>query len=260
MAGGVEALVVREVSGGVATLTLNRPDKANTLSEAMMDALEGAVLAADADEAVRVIVIAARGKIFCAGHDLAEMQGYNTGHNSKVYFEGLFARCSRMMLAIRNANKPVIAKVQGAAVAAGCQLVATCDLAYAASHAKFGVNGVNLGLFCSTPSVALSRAVMPKQALELLLTGKLIDATRAAEIGLINRAVAAEELEATVAAAATAIAGKAPEAIALGKDLFYRQLELDPQSAYVLAGERMAENIGYEATRQQIDKFIAGSR
>lgn len=260
MTGTGTDLVLAAVEDGVATLTLNRPDKANTLSEAMMDALEAALLAADADIDVRVIIIAAKGKIFCAGHDLAEIQADNDGHASKAHFEILFARCSRLMLAIRKAKKPVIAKVQGAAVAAGCQLVATCDLAYAALHAKFGVNGINLGLFCSTPSVALSRAVHAKQAMELLLTGRLIDAGRATEIGLINRAVPMEELDAAVAAAAQGIAGKLPDAIALGKELFYKQLTLDSQAAYALAGERMAENIGYDETRVLIDGFVAGSR
>lgn len=253
----VEPLVLCDVRDGVATVTLNRPAQANTLSEAMMDGLEAAVHAADSDEAVRVIVIAANGKIFCAGHDLAEMQKHNTGENSQAYFASLFARCSSLMLAIGKARKPMIAKVQGAAVAAGCQLVASCDLAYAAAHAKFGVNGINLGLFCSTPSVALSRAVMPKQALELLLTGELIDARRAVEIGLINRAVPATGLDAAVAEIAGAIATKLPEAIMLGKDLFRRQLRLAPEQAYTLAGERMAENIGWDETRALIDAFIA---
>jgi enoyl-CoA hydratase/carnithine racemase len=214
--------LLRDQSDGVLTLTLNRPEKANTLSNALMDALEEALVSADQDDSVRVIVIAAVGRIFCAGHDLAEMQESNTGCNSSSYFEKLFARCSRMMGHIRSVKMPVIAKVQGAAVAAGCQLVAACDLAYAADHVKFGVNGINLGLFCSTPSVALSRSVLPKQALELLLTGELIKADRAAEIGLINAAAPTNELDALVSAKAQAIAGKIPSAIALGKDLFYR--------------------------------------
>ena len=177
--------------------------------------------------------------------------------SSKTCFEELFARCTRLMLSVRNTSKPVIAKVQGAAVAAGCQLVASCDLAYATSHAKFGVNGINLGLFCSTPSVALSRTILPKQALEMLLTGQLIDAQRAVEIGLINRAVQPEALASTVAEVALMIAEKNSDAIALGKDLFRRQLPLSPEQAYALAGERMAENIVWDETRALIDKFIA---
>ena len=253
-------VLLRDSEKGVATLTLNRPDKANTLSEELMDALEAAVVDADADDAVRVMVIAAKGKIFCAGHDLAQMQARNEGGQSKAYFETLFARCSQMMLAIRQAKKPVIAKVQGAAVAAGCQLVATCDLAYASEHAKFGVNGINLGLFCSTPSVALSRNVLPKQAMEMLLTGQLISANQAADYGLINRAGPASDLDAMVANAAQAIAAKMPEAIAIGKNLFYRQLGLSEAEGYQQAGACMADNIGMDQTRALIDDFIAGSR
>lgn len=249
---GDDALVLASAADGVATLTLNRPDKANVLSAAMMDALEDALLAADADPEVRVIVLAARGRIFCAGHDLAEMRA----HDDEARHAALFARCSRMMATVRRV-KPVIARVQGAAVAAGCQLVATADLAYAVEGAKFGVNGIDLGLFCSTPSVALSRAVAPKRALELLLTGRLIPATRAAEIGLVNAAVPADRLDAVVAEAAAAIAAKLPAAIDLGKDLFYRQLQCDLDEAYALAGERMAANLADPDTRALIDAFVA---
>lgn len=249
---GDDALVLASAADGVATLTLNRPDKANVLSAAMMDALEDALLAADADPDVRVIVLAARGRIFCAGHDLAEMRA----HDDEARHAALFARCSRMMATVRRV-KPVIARVQGAAVAAGCQLVATADLAYAVEGAKFGVNGIDLGLFCSTPSVALSRAVAPKRALELLLTGQLIPATRAAEIGLVNAAVSADRLDAVVAEAAAVIAAKLPAAIDLGKDLFYRQLQCDLDEAYALAGERMAANLADPDTRALIDAFVA---
>lgn len=251
-----QPLLLKDIRDGVATLTLNRPSSANTLSEALMDALEEAVLAADGDESVQAIVVAANGKIFCAGHDLGQMHQ----HNDRTYFENLFARCSQLMLAVRNARTPVIAKVQGAAVAAGCQLVASCDLAYAADHAKFGVNGINLGLFCSTPSVALSRTVLPKQAMELLLTGQLIDAKRAAEIGLINRAVPAAQLDETVQDAAKMIANKHPAAIRLGKDLFYRQLDMDEKQAYGLAASCMAENIGFEETQAMISDFLSRSK
>ena len=166
---------------------------------------------------------------------------------------------SRMMLAIRSCPKPVIAKVQGAAVAAGCQLVATCDLAYAADTARFGVSGINLGLFCSTPSVALSRAIPRKQALDLLLTGRLIGAERAAEIGLINAAVPAAELDQVTAETAEMLAAKLPPATALGKELFYRQLEMNLADAYALAGERMAENMGFADTRALVDGFSKAS-
>jgi enoyl-CoA hydratase/carnithine racemase len=244
--------VLAHLDNHVATLILNRPDKANALSEAMMDALEAELLAADKNQDVRVIVIAARGKIFCGGHDLQEMRG----HDDTAYFEKLFARCTRLMTNIRNAQKPVIAKVQGAAVAAGCQLVATCDLAYAADHAKFGVNGINLGLFCSTPSVALSRAVHPRQALELLLTGKLIQAPRAVELGLLNAAVPLAELDDKVVEVASAIASKLPAAIALGKDVFWQQLGKPEPEAYALTSHCMAQNMEDRDTLDLIDAFL----
>lgn len=244
--------VLLDIAKHVATLTLNRPDKANALSEEMMDALEARVIAADAASDVRVIVIAANGKIFCGGHDLAQMRA----HEDDAYFDALFARCAKLMGAIRHAKKPVIAKVQGAAVAAGCQLVATCDLAYGADHAKFGVNGINLGLFCATPSVALSRAVQPRQALELLLTGKLVSAQRAVELGLLNAAAPAAELDATVDATAQAIANKLPEAIELGKGIFWRQLGLNEQDAYKTASAKMVQNMAFKDTQAMIDAFI----
>lgn len=253
IADGAAAPAVRVTfADGVATLTLNRPEKANALSSEMIAALHGALEAADADDTVRVIVIAAAGRIFSAGHDLSEMRDMP----DKAGLEALFARCAAMMLAIRAASKPVVAKVQGAAVAAGCQLVASCDLAYAAETAKFGVNGINLGLFCATPSVALSRAVAPRQALDLLLTGRLIPASRAAEIGLVNAAVPAEALDGVVAETAALIAAKLPTAVRLGKALFHAQLGLELGDAYVLAGNRMAENMGYAETGALIDRFL----
>ena len=244
---------VETTSEGITTLTLARAEAANALNEAMLKALEVALLEADSDEATRVIIIAAQGKIFCAGHDLAEMRT----HNDKAYFDQLFARCSRLMLSIRSATKPVIAQVQGAAVAAGCQLVASCDLAYAADHAKFGVNGINLGLFCSTPAVALSRAVPPRQALELLLTGDLITAARACELGLVNAVVPAVELSAYVLKVATTIASKQADAISLGKRLFWQQLQQDEAVAYQTASSCMASNIGLPETQNRIDAFLA---
>ena len=243
-------------TNAIATLTLSRPGHANALSEAMLDALETALLQADQDPSVRVIIIAAEGKIFCAGHDLAEMRQ----HEDNAYFETLFTRCSKLMLAIRHATKPVIAQVQGAAVAAGCQLVASCDLAYAADHAKFGVNGINLGLFCSTPAVAVSRAMRPRQALELLLTGDLISAGRAFELGLINAALPADQLSAHVTKVAEAIAAKPAESIALGKRLFWQQLVADETVAYAQASHCMATNIGFPETQKRIDGFLAKQR
>lgn len=248
-----EDLVLFETNGAVATLTLNRPDQANALSLAMLDALSDGLARAEADPDIRVLVLAARGRIFSAGHDLKEVRGLN----DRSSVEHLFARCTALMTALRASRLPVIASVQGAAVAAGCQLVATADLAFAADTAKFGVNGINLGLFCATPSVPLSRAVPPKQALDLLLTGRLILAPRAAEIGLINRAVPAAELDATVAEAANLIAAKLPAAIEGGKALFYRQLEQDIDAAYLDASAVMADNLELEDTRSSIDQFLS---
>ena len=245
-------LVQRSDAGAVATLTLNRPDKGNALSEAMLAALGERIAEAERDESVRVVVLAANGKIFCGGHDLAEMRS----HEEEGYFVDLFARCTRVMLAIRQSPKPFIARVQGAAVAAGCQLVATCDLAYAADTARFGVNGINLGLFCSTPAVAVSRAILPKQALDLLFTGRLIEAKRAAELGLINGAVPMADLDATVAESARLVAEKLPAAIALGKEAFYAQSELNVAEAYQLTGRRMAENMSFGETKALIDGFV----
>lgn len=248
-------LVLRRDAEAVATLTLNRPDKGNALSEGMIDALEERIRDIAGDPDIHVVILAANGKNFCAGHDLAEMRG----RSDQPYFEALFARCSGMMTAFRTCPKPVIAKVRGAAVAAGCQLVATCDLAYAAESARFGVSGINLGLFCSTPSVALSRAVPAKQALDLLLTGRLIGAAEAADIGLINAAIQDEALDDRVGETAGVIAAKLPAAIGLGKELFYRQIGMDVADAYALAGARMAENIGYPETRDRISRFLTGA-
>jgi len=250
-----KSLVLSTVVGPVARLTLNDPERANVLSEAMMAALGEALAAATADTAIRVVVLAAEGRVFCAGHDLAELRA--CGPTQAL---ALFERCSQLMMAIGAARAPVIARVQGAAVAAGCQLAASCDLAYAAQEARFAVSGINLGLFCSTPGVALGRAVGRKAAAEMLLTGTFIDAARAQDLGLINRAVPAAELDAVVDAAANAIATKAPEAIALGKSVFRRQLEAPLAEAYAIASRAMAENLGFESAAAGIDAFMARSR
>ena len=243
-------------SDGIATITLARAETANALSEAMLKGLEAALLKANSDDSARVIVIAAEGKIFCAGHDLAEMRQ----HVNRSYFDALFTCCSKVMLSIRHSKKPVIAKVQGAAVAAGCQLVASCDLAYAADHAKFGVNGINLGLFCSTPAVPLSRAMPPRQALELLLTGDLITANRAAELGLINAALPADQLDEHVAKIASTIADKQHDALSMGKHLFWQQLGVSEEAAYGKAASCMATNIGLVETQKRIDGFLTKRR
>jgi len=246
------ALVIAEHDGPVARLTLNDPDRANVLSEAMMAALAAALDEAAADQAVRVIVIAAGGRIFCAGHDLAELQALP----DEAARRALFDRCSALMLAIADCRAPVIAQVQGAAVAAGCQLVAACDLAYAADTARFAVSGVNLGLFCSTPGVALGRAVGRKAAADMLLTGRFVSAARAAELGLINAAVPATDLDHVIAETCQSVAEKPPEAIALGKRVFRQQIEAPLEGAYEIAGRGMAENLGFASAQAGIEGFL----
>jgi enoyl-CoA hydratase/carnithine racemase len=246
-------LVLSALDGAVARLTLNDPDHANVLSEAMMTALADALAAAAANPEVKVIVLAAAGRIFCAGHDLGELRK----DDDAAWHAALFARCSQLMMAIVDCRAPVIARVQGAAVAAGCQLVASCDLAYAADTARFAVSGINLGLFCSTPGVALGRAVGRKAAAEMLLTGRFVSAARAAELGLVNAAVPSAELDAAVDAAAAEIASKPPEAIALGKAAFRRQMEAPLAEAYAIASRAMTENLGYDSAKTGIDAFRA---
>jgi enoyl-CoA hydratase/carnithine racemase len=245
-----DPILLRQLDGPVARLTLNDPEHANVLSEAMMEALSQALADLAGDPAARVIVLSAAGRVFCAGHDLGELQAAGDGA------EAVFARCSAVMQAIVASPKPVIARVQGAAVAAGCQLVASCDLAYAVDTARFAVSGINLGLFCSTPGVALARAVGRKDALELLLTGRFAGAAEAAAMGLINRAVPAADLDAVVDEAAQAIAAKAPDAIALGKRVFNRQAELPLGDAYAVASAAMAENLGYASAETGIAGFL----
>jgi enoyl-CoA hydratase/carnithine racemase len=251
-----ENLVLTAIDGPVARLTLNDPGRANVLSSAMMQALSEALDAAAANDEVRVVVLGAAGKIFCAGHDLNELTGEATNQDHRA----LFAQCSDLMLAVGACRAPIIARVQGAAVAAGCQLVASCDLAYASETAKFSVNGVNLGLFCSTPAVALSRSVGRKSAMELLLTGRLIAATRAAELGLINAAVPPGDLDTAVNEAAEAIAAKPPDAIALGKAAFRRQIEAPLADAYAIASQAMVENLGFESAQHGIAGFLRRAR
>ncbi len=247
-----EPILLRDDLDGIATLTLNRPAQYNALSEAMLTQLQTALDDIAGDDAVRVVVIAARGKAFCAGHDLKEMRQ----SEDRAYHQALFDRCGRMMLAINRLPQPVIARVNGIATAAGCQLVANCDLAVASEEARFAVSGINLGLFCSTPAVPLSRNLPRKRALEMLLTGDFIDAAQASEWGLVNRVVPSAELEAATTALAQKIAHKSGHAIRLGKEMFYRQLPLDLSEAYAYAGERMACNMDSHDAREGIDAFI----
>jgi len=244
--------LLRQDDDGVVTLTLNRPDQFNPLSEDMLSALETELAQIAGDASVRCVVIAAEGRAFCAGHDLKEMRQTP----ELDYYQTLFARCSTFMQSLVNFPVPVIAKVQGLATAAGCQLVATCDMAVAVDTAKFGVSGVNLGLFCSTPSVALSRVVSRKRAFEMLATGEFISAKTAEDWGLINRAVPADMLDAEVARITDNLRGKSPVPLKMGKALFHRQLGLDLASAYADAGETMAQNMMTHDAVEGIDAFI----
>ena len=237
---------------GVATLTLNRPQQFNALSQEMMVALQTELEALADDASVRVVVIGAQGKAFCPGHDLKQMKA----NPSLEYYQSLFAQCTKLMMTIQRLHAPVIARVHGIATAAGCQLVAMCDLAVAATDAKFAVSGINVGLFCSTPGVALSRNVGRKQAFEMLVTGDFIDAETARERGLVNRVVAADQLDAEIDKLITSILSKPGSALALGKDLFYRQLETGIQAAYQLAGQTMACNMVDESAQEGVQAFM----
>ncbi len=237
---------------GVATLTLNRPQQFNALSQEMMAALQTELEALADDAAVRVVVIGAQGKAFCPGHDLKQMKA----NPSLEYYQSLFAQCTKLMMTIQRLHAPVIARVHGIATAAGCQLVAMCDLAIASSDAKFAVSGINVGLFCSTPGVALSRNVGRKQAFEMLVTGDFIDAETARERGLVNRVVPADQLDAEIDKLITSILSKPGSALAMGKDLFYRQLETGIEAAYQLAGQTMACNMIDEAAQEGVQAFM----
>lgn len=248
-----QALVLHETDArGVVTLTLNRPEAFNALSEAMLDALQTALDRVAADERARVVIIAAAGKAFCAGHDLKEMRA----EPSLDYYQTLFAQCGRMMMTIQQLPVPVVARVQGIATAAGCQLVAMCDLAVAARGTKFAVSGINLGLFCSTPSVALSRNLPRKAAFEMLVTGEFIDADEARAKGLVNRVAEPAELDAEVERLVARIVAKPKVALALGKQLFYRQLETGIEAAYDDAGRTMACNMMDGSALEGVQAFI----
>lgn len=237
---------------GIRTLTLSRGDRFNPLSTAMLAALDRELDAAAADAAVRVVVITGEGRAFCAGHDLVEMRA----HVDAAWQSALFQSCTRVMLKLTQLPQPVIARVQGAAAAAGCQLVSMCDLAVAADHAKFGLSGINAGIFCSTPAVGVARNVPRKRALELLLTGDLIDASTAQAWGLVNTVVPAAELDAAVLALARKIAGKSAAALALGKRAFYAQVETGLAGAYGIAGDAMTCNMMDPDAAEGIDAFL----
>jgi enoyl-CoA hydratase/carnithine racemase len=237
---------------GVVTLMLDRPDSFNALSIDMLTALQGEIDRLAVDESARVVVIAASGRAFSAGHDLKEMRA----EPSQAYYEALFAQCARLMLSLQRLPVPVIAKVQGIATAAGCQLVAACDLAVATTTSRFAVSGVNLGLFCSSPSVALSRNLLRKPAFEMLVTGEFISAEEAKAKGLVNRVAAADAIDAELESLVAAIVAKPRVAIAMGKQLFYRQLERGVEAAYEDAGKTMACNMMEESALEGVQAFI----
>ena len=250
-------LLLREDAGGIATLTMNAPERLNALSDAMLAALKAEFTRLEGDRDTRVVILKGNGKAFCAGHDLKEMQaGRQAEDKGRAYFADLFARCAEVMQLIPALPQPVIAEVHGIATAAGCQLVASCDMAIAAEGTRFGVNGVNIGLFCSTPMVALSRNVPRKVAFEMLTTGQFIDTTRALEVGLVNRAVPSQALAAETRALAETVAAKLSAAVKIGKRAFYDQIEMTRAGAYDHAAQVMVENMLWRDTEEGINAFI----
>ena len=245
-------LILRSVEGGVATLTLNRPTARNALSRPLMADFQANLDEIAENEEIKVVVIAGMGQAFCAGHDLKEIRS----NNRREIFDGLLAQCSTLMTSIVRLPKPVVARVHGIATAAGCQLVASCDMAIASENATFATPGVNIGLFCSTPMVAVSRAVPRKQTMEMLLTGEEISANTAKDFGLVNKVVPAKELELVTSDLASKIASKSPLTLRVGKEAFYRQLEMDLDSAYRYTSEVMAQNMMAADAQEGIDAFM----
>jgi len=248
-----EAMVLREDRDGVAWLTLNRPGQFNALSDAMLGAIIEQLDAIATDTSVRVVVLGGAGKAFCAGHDLKEMRG----NHSLEFQQALFRKCGKLMLKVMRLPQPVIARVHGIATAAGCQLVSMCDLAVAADVSRFAVSGINVGLFCSTPAVGLSRNMGRKEAFEMLVTGEFIDADEAKRRGLVNRVVPLDGLDDEIGKLTASICAKTPVAVQMGKELFYQQLEMGIESAYQMAAETMACNMMTEDAAEGIDAFIA---
>jgi enoyl-CoA hydratase/carnithine racemase len=246
-------ILLREDSEGIARLTLNRPRQYNALSADLMSALQAALDEIADDSQVRAVVIEGAGRGFCAGHDLKELRGRS---GDREFYQAIFKQCSRLMVSLTSLPQPVIAKVHGIATAAGCQLVATCDMAVADEAAHFGTPGVNIGLFCSTPMVALSRAVPRKQAMEMLLTGDMIEAAEAVNLGLINRAVPAESLEEATLELARKVVSKSPLTLKIGKEAFYRQIEYGLVEAYAYTAQVMTTNMLARDAEEGIDAFI----
>ena len=250
-------LVEREDRGSVALLTMNSSERLNVLSEAMLAALQAEFAAVESNEKIRTVILAARGKAFCAGHDLREMNaGRQAADRGRAYFQNIFESCSQLMMSIVNLPQPVIAQVQGIATAAGCQLVASCDMAVASSEARFGVNGVNIGLFCSTPMVALSRNISRKKTMEMLVTGQFIDASEAHSLGLVNSVAEPEDLPRKTLDLAELVASKLGSAVRIGKQAFYKQLQMPLADAYAYTGRVMVENMLHQDTEEGISAFL----
>lgn len=250
-------ILERHDKGAVAHLRLNAPERLNPLSDAMLAALQEEIEALREDRKIRAVVLAGAGKVFCAGHDLKEMQaGRQAEDGGRAYFADLFARCSSVMTGLQKLPQPVIAQVHGIATAAGCQLVASCDLAVAAEGTRFGVNGVNIGLFCSTPMVALTRNIAPKHAFEMLSIGRFADAEEACRMGLVNRVVPADGLETAAEELAETVAGKLGAAVKIGKEAFYAQAAMTTEEAYAYAGQVMVENMLWRDTEEGIAAFL----
>ncbi len=251
------SILERRDADAIAHLKMNAPERLNALSDEMLAALQEQIDQLKNDTSIRAVILSGEGKGFCAGHDIKQMTaGRQAEDGGKAYFQNLFARCTSVMTGLQSLPQPVIAQVHGIATAAGCQLVASCDLAVAADGTKFGVNGVNIGLFCSTPMVALSRNIPRKQAFELLTTGQFVDAARAAELGLINRAVPLEALEAETRVLASTIAGKLGAAVKIGKQAFYEQLQMPLDQAYAYTGDVIVENLLYRDTIEGMAAFM----
>ncbi len=250
-------ILERHDTNAVCHLHLNAPERLNALSEEMLDALQEQLDALQSDTSVRVVVLSGAGKAFCAGHDLKQMTaGRQAEDGGKAYFKDLFDRCANVMTGVQRLPQPVIAQVHGIATAAGCQLVASCDMAVAAEGTRFGVNGVNIGLFCSTPMVALSRNIARKHAFEMLVTGQFITAERAEALGLINKVVPADALEAETQALADLVASKLGAAVKIGKSAFYEQAQMTLDDAYAYTGDVMVENMLYRDTEEGIAAFL----
>ena len=251
------SLVERIDNGAISRLLLNQPSRLNVLSDDLLNTLQEELSSVGKSKNIRCLIISGAGNGFCAGHDLKEMTNKRQNPDGGVaYFRDLFVRCSKMMTTIRSLPQPVIAQVHGIATAAGCQLVASCDLAVADDSARFGVNGVNIGLFCSTPMVALTRAVGRKRAFEMLVTGQFIEAKEAKEIGLINKISEVGQLEKTTNELALQITSKLGDAVKIGKEAFYKQSEMNLKDAYDYTGAVMAENMMFEQTKKGINLFL----